>query len=273
MKKFILFILLFIILFLIYSIYNAEELNKAELDATKIPANSNSFNPIDSLELPLELDNMVIRHSSYSFSYNEENEQANWIAYLLECKELRKNFKRRDDFRPDPKVTTETANNSDYRRSGYDRGHLMPAADNTWDSIAISESFYYSNISPQKPGFNRGIWKKLEEQVREWVCLYDSLYIITGPVLNNIDKYIGENRVGVPNFFYKALLFYKYDNQQSIAFLMPIDSYEGSYFDFAITIDSLEQVIGYDLFYQLEDDIEANIESIINIPFWIKIGN
>jgi endonuclease G len=91
--------------------------------------------------------------------------------------------KRKDNFRSDPKVKTGSAALSDYKGSGYDRGHLAPAADFKWSATAMSESFYMSNMSPQVPGFNRGIWKNIESTVRNWAVENDEIYIVTGPVL------------------------------------------------------------------------------------------
>ena len=90
-----------------------------------------------------------------------------------------KKFKRKNDFRIDPVVKTVSATPADYRNSGYDRGHLCPAGDMAFSEIAMSESFYMSNISPQVPSFNRGIWKTLEQKVRDWsLDMILQLYIV-----------------------------------------------------------------------------------------------
>jgi endonuclease G, mitochondrial len=74
---------------------------------------------------------------------------------------------RTDDFRPDPAVSTASASLNAYKGSGYDRGHLCPAADMKLNQTSMSETFFLSNMSPQVEGFNRGIWSTLEDQVRE----------------------------------------------------------------------------------------------------------
>ena len=102
---------------------------------------------------------VVVSHVGYSFLYNEEHEQASWMAYELTKEETTKAFERTNQFKPDPSVSTLTAHDADYAGSGYDRGHLAPAADMGWSSSAMAESFYYSNMSLQVPGFNRGVWK------------------------------------------------------------------------------------------------------------------
>ena len=103
----------------------------------------------------------IVNHLGYSLSYNEKNEQASWVAYELTADQVRGTVKRKDSFRSDPLIKTGSASLSDYKGSGYDRGHLAPAADMKWSTTAMSESFFMSNMSPQLPGFNRGIWKKL----------------------------------------------------------------------------------------------------------------
>ena len=175
-----------------------------------------------AIEFPFIADDeKIISHFAYSLSYNEQHEQASWIAYQLKASEIERNFKRNDKFIEDPLIETQSANKSDYKSSGYDRGHLAPAADMTWNETAMIESFYFSNMSPQLPGFNRGIWKKLEENVRDWAVKYDSIYITTGPVFKQTDSVIGANRVTIPTHFYKSILIYNDSLKQSIGFLLP----------------------------------------------------
>ena len=125
----------------------------------------------------------IIRHFAYTLCYDEPHEQARWVAYELTLAETNGPEERASGFFEDPAVTTGSATDTDYAGSGYDRGHLAPAGDMTWSDRAMHESFYYSNMSPQVPSFNRGIWKKLETLVRAWAQVYDGILIATGPVL------------------------------------------------------------------------------------------
>ena len=138
---------------------------------------------------------VIIHHSGYSFEYSEKHEQARWVAYQLTASETHPIVGRSNHFIPDDHVATGTATESDYKGSGYDRGHLAPAADMEWSETAMRESFYFSNMSPQVKGFNEGIWKKLEEQVRDWAALYDTLYVVTAGVLNDSLRNIGPHHV------------------------------------------------------------------------------
>lgn len=148
--------------------------------------------------------------SGYTICYREEYEQPEWAAYTLTAEKLVKNTSRDDNFRPDPKISTGSASLADYKGSGYDRGHLAPAADFAYSEEAMSDSFYLSNMSPQNGSFNRGIWAKLEAAVRDWAGETLITYVVTGPVLEKPASeygFIGANEVSVPEFYYKALLF------------------------------------------------------------------
>lgn len=214
------------------------------------------------LETPsIEPGEQYVRHTAYAFVYDEKHEQAKWVAYCLTKKEAEGSIERSDHFVEDPFVHTGTATNVDYSKSGYDRGHLAPAADMRWSEIAMDESFYYSNMSPQLPSFNRGIWKKLEEKVREWAIALDSVCIVTGPILSESLSTIGPNKVSVPKYYYKAILDYKGTHSKGIAFILPNQGSKDPLMNFAVSIDVLEKWTGINFFYQLEDPLEQAVES------------
>ena len=224
---------------------------------------------IPKLEIPkINATDCVISHTGYSFLYNETHEQSSWVAYELTKAETNKLFERTNDFVPDPSVKSGTANNSDYEASGYDRGHLAPASDMGWSAEAMRESFYFSNMSPQTPSFNRGIWKKLEDQVRTWAIENESVYIVTGPILSSIKQTIGQNKVSVPNYYYKVVLDYKYPNMKAIGFILPNIGSNESLKHFAVSIDSVEHITGIDFFPLLPDDQENEIENKLCITCW-----
>lgn len=221
------------------------------------------------LETPLLAEGEIyLKHTGYAFVYNETHEQAKWVAYCLTKKETEGLFERSDHFIEDPSVLTGTANNTDYAKSGYDRGHLAPAADMRWSEIAMDESFYYSNMSPQLPAFNRGIWKKLEEQVREWAIAMDSILIVTGPILTESLPTIGINKVSIPKYYYKAILDFKGSHSKAIAFVMPNQGSKEPLMSFAVSIDALEKLTGINFFYQLEDTLEQSIEAKMCTTCW-----
>ncbi len=120
-------------------------------------------------------------------------------------------------------------------------------------------------MSPQEPGFNRGIWKNLEEKVRDWAFENKKIYIVTGPVLRNGLPKIGPNQVAVPEYFYKVILDYSAPSLKGIAFLMPNLSSTRSLQSYAVSIDAVEKATGINFFPNISD---APIESTLCIPCW-----
>lgn len=208
----------------------------------------------------------VITHRYYSLSYNEYHEQANWVHYKLRKALILGSAKRTDNFRDDSNVSTKSASPYDYKGSGYDRGHLAPAGDMKINSVAMSESFFMSNISPQTPSFNRGGWKKLESLIRMWGRNKVS-YITTAGILNfNSFKKIGNNQVSVPNQFYKVV--YIPSDNKMIAFLMPNKKIEGSLKSYVVSVDKVEKITGIDFHHKLEDELENKLESKSDVNDW-----
>ena len=225
--------------------------------------------PSGKLELPkIKQGDQVIEHYAYTLNYIESYEQASWVAYELTASETVKKYERSDQFYVDPKVKTGSATGIDYKGSGYDRGHLAPAADMSWSSKAMVESFYYSNMSPQDPGFNRGVWKRLEEQVRNWAKEYGKIYVVTGPVLKGKLPTIGPSRVAVPTYYYKALLVPSGKSYKGIGFVLANTSSSLALNQFAVTIDSVEQLTGIDFFHLLPDHEELKIEKTMCTSCW-----
>jgi endonuclease G, mitochondrial len=221
------------------------------------------------LEIPKTLPkDIIITHTGYSLLYNELHEQAMWVAYELTSAETHKVVPRTNKFLPDPLVKTLSADDDDYAGSAYDRGHLASAADMGWSAATMAESFYYSNMSPQVPAFNRGIWKRLEELVRTWAVENTAIYVVTGPVLTSGLSSIGPDKVSVPKYFYKVILDYTDPEIKGIGFLMPNEGSGDPLQNFAVTIDSVERYTGIDFFPALPDAKEKQIESSLCIPCW-----
>lgn len=222
-------------------------------------------NSIDYLPLPAK---DIVRHSHYTLSYNEKYEQANWVYYsLTDSMLLKPGVKRSNNFREDKKVVSKSAKPSDYTRSGYDRGHLCPAGDMGFDPRAMDESFLMSNMSPQTPEFNRGIWKELEEQVRRWAEQEGQLHVVTGPVFNDPKGWIGKEGVLVPGYFFK-IIYDPTDKPKLIAFVFPNEKSDHPLTDYVIAVDEAERLTGFDFFSQLPDELENILESRIQLAGW-----
>lgn len=210
----------------------------------------------------------IISHAGYSLLFNGSYKQAVWVAYELTKAETETTFRRTNKFMSDPLVSAGTATDADYAGSGYDKGHLAPAADMGWSKTTMAESFYYSNMSPQLPGFNRGIWKKLEGLIRNWAIENDTLYIVTGPVLAKGLKTIGPGKVSVPAYFYKVVLDYTQPGINGIGFIIPNTSSGESLQHFAVTIDSVEKLTGINFYPALPDIQENKIEKTLCFDCW-----
>ena len=126
----------------------------------------------------------VVEHPGHMLVYSEPHEQPEWVAHIAVPDLITGNLARIDSFVADPKVLTGTAITADYWNSGYDRGHMVPSADMRWNMEALRATYYYSNVSPQKPELNRGAWAELEDWARRYVNHSKRrIFIVTGPVL------------------------------------------------------------------------------------------
>ncbi len=239
-----------------------------EMVAEEMPTAVSDTISLPSIQQPLT--EQIITHVGYAVSYNATTRLPNWIAYELTHEEACGTIPRGDDFARDPLVKGKQAHNDDYRRSGYDKGHMAPAGDMKWCEEAMDESFYFTNICPQNPNLNRGDWKDLEEKCRDLVAIYDHLYIVCGPILWG-DEYetIGANRVVVPDAFYKVLLTDIAGEYQAVGFIFPnrVGSHELSHY--ACTIDRVEEVAQIDFFASLPDSLENQIESTCQLSYWL----
>lgn len=212
-------------------------------------------------------DEKLVNHFAFSLVYSEVHEQAKWVAYKLTKGETNKKYKRTDRFIIDPKIATGSATSPDYKGSGFDRGHLAPAGDMAWSQTAMEESFYYSNMSPQKASFNRGIWKKLESLVRGWAVLYDSIIVVTGPILKGNLNSIGPSSVSVPRSYFKVILKLG-EEKEAIGFVLKNEAGSSSLSASTKTIDEIEKLTGLDFFHSLSDDLENSLESKICQSCW-----
>ena len=204
---------------------------------------TNSYS--QSLPQLINPNNQIIQYNGYTISYNETYEQANWVYYVLKPTDLvGDKVKRRNNFRVDKGIESGTATLKDYKGSGYDRGHLKPSGDEPCDSTQMSETFYMSNISPQHPSFNRGIWRKLENYARTTTAKSDSVVVITGGVLTEGLKTIGENKVAVPEYFFKVLYIYNNDGVTIRPFLLKNEKSNKSLSSFLVELSVLSNFIG-----------------------------
>lgn len=223
----------------------------------------------NSLEMPSYIEEAtVLKRHGFTIGFSKKYKHAYWVAYQLKCNETIGTVPRSNYFKEDQILGKYSPNTDDYYASGYDKGHLIPAGDNKSDPVAMDDSFLMSNVSPQIPAFNRGIWKRLEEQVRDWACQYDSLYIITGAVLDPELTRLGKSKIAIPDYYYKSILLYSKSHQSMVTYYMYQYTKDDNLNNFVITTDSLESILGYDLFHNLDDSVEAVLESRLDTTFW-----
>ncbi len=222
-----------------------------------------------SLNLKLEIpisginrDEIILKRFAYTLSYNKKMKNPNWVAWELTRKETYGKEERNDKFVPDPDLPEPRAKSGDYTHTGYDRGHMAPAADMKWNSKAMDESFYMSNICPQNKKLNRGDWNDLEDACRNWAKKYGTIYIACGPIYDQKNpKRIGTNKIAVPDRFFKVVLIYNRKDPMALGFIFPNKAHSQDLNLYQVSVDSIEDVTGYDFFAKLPDSIENRIEA------------
>lgn len=223
--------------------------------------------------LPESCDSLTfLDHKHYLVGYNKPHKQAAWVAYLLTADMVRSNdnaSRKSTSFKKDYLLNDAYALREDYKQSGYVRGHLCPSKDMCHSFEAMRETFYLSNVSPQQDGFNNGIWKKLETQVRQWALDNDSIIVLTGPVLSTKCGEIGENRVSVCGRFYKIVVDVSYPTFKMIGFVMENRSQKGSIYRHACTVREIERLTGLDFFPALSQDALCDsLETTFDLSAW-----
>jgi len=214
----------------------------------------------------------IVDREGYALGYSEEHEQARWVIYRMTYEEATtKVASRNENFREDPQIPSGSATLADYRNSRKDRGHLAPAADMSHSEKTMDESFYMSNMSPQEPEFNRGIWKDLESQVRSFAITEKDVYIVTGPILPKTKTpetiTIGPSKVTVPAAYYKVV-WDRTPPEKMIGFILPNAGSSKSLQSFAVSVDEVEQKTGLDFFSLLPKEQQEALESSITIDAW-----
>lgn len=232
-------------------------------------ANDSVIKPVDtassdltSVELPDDVPQQIVDYTGFTVSYNASVHMPNYVAWELNDRKLQSITSRKSNFETDVDVEG-CASPDDYRRSGYDRGHMMPAADAKWSEQAMTESHLLTNICPQDHKLNGGAWATLEANCRQWAARDSAIIIICGPVLTDrLTRTIGQtNRIPVPERFFKVILAPYANPPRGIGFLMNNGTNNGGVQTAAVSIDQIESITGYDFFAKLPDEIENDVEA------------
>ena len=224
------------------------------------------------LEVPGKLTDrpeQILKRVAYTASYNSDLRIPNWVAWQLTGAHTEgKNTRAGVKFQEDTDVPLPRAVDFDYVRSGYDRGHLCPSADNRWDATAQEQSFLLTNVCPQDHNLNVGDWHELENLCRKWAKTYGSIYIVAGPVLlKGKHKAIGKNKVTVPEAFFKVVLCME-GEPKAIGFIYRNESGNRPKSYYVNTIDDVERITGIDFFPALPDNVEKAVEATCNLEEW-----
>ena len=238
----------------------------------------------DLKEIGLPSEN-YIKHSAMCLEYDEHHEQPKWVAHIILPQVIDGQVIRTNEFMEDPLIKTGSAVEEDYFLKtlldddtyeydgyGYDRGHIAPSADFRWSAKALAESYFYSNMSPQLPEFNREGWADLESFMRAYIYTNpeSQLYIVTGPILNDdlpvVERSI--NKVTIPKYYFKVAI--DLDKQQGIGFVMPNQKISYGLESFAKTIDEVEEMTGFDFFNKVATTTQNKIEGELNKEVWFR---
>ncbi len=260
--------------------------------------NSNNF-ATGIVELPAlrnGADDIFITHSTtfngqkvttFSMEYDKSKKHSRWVAFRFDNQTKQQNVRRsdkEDPFCTDPAIGSQyQREREDFGRKGYDRGHLCASADRLYSREVNDQTFYYTNMSPQRNNFNTGVWVALEKQVQSWgrsCTASDTLYVVKGGTIDKkeqVKEYIGGDRSKpVPKYYYMALLFKKGDSFKAIAFWMEHTDSKPSktikLVDYVLSIDELEEKTGIDFFPSLNDNLENAIKATYSTKAWPGLG-
>lgn len=215
----------------------------------------------------------IFEYEGFVSGYDTVKLNPLWVSYNLKHEYLKgQKFLKERKFAPDPSIDEgSTALDKDFTRSGYDRGHLARLADMKGRSRKCElESCYFTNISPQKQNFNRETWNNLERAADELTLRYDESWIVTGPYFDEDIKLLNE-RIEIPDGFYKILILRKGKIFLPLAFVLDHESQSTDLEKYSVTIDSIESLTGIDFFYELADSLEISFESkLMPIPYGWK---
>lgn len=243
------------------------------IDSDDLSKNSSmpSYTELEKVVMPPDVDNRMLNYRGFTVAFNPSKHQPNYTVWTLEPEETDGPYSRKDaSFMPDDNVEG-SATLADYRNSGFDRGHMAPAADMKWSKQAMNDCHLLTNMCPQDNRLNAGAWATVEKNARKWALRHGPLVIVAGPVLSDrMPRSIGSSKIPVPERFFKVILAPKADPPMGIAFIMPNAYVEGGAQATVTSIDEAEVVTGFDFFAALPDDIEAEVEKQNSLRSWNK---
>jgi len=246
--------------------------SNADIEENSRPSGNTAGNrhyaALETVVLPDSTESRIKEYIGFTISFNKNNRTPNYVAWELLGNETSGTTRRSNKFWTDSELEG-CPDNSDYVRSGYDRGHMCPSADQKWSQEAMDDCFVMSNICPQAHALNNGAWKTLENKARLWAERDSAIMIVAGPIYTPADTMrIGKAGIRVPGAFFKVLAAPYLDEPRGIAFVYPNMAAPGNMQNYAMSIDALEKLIGYDFFPSLPDVVEEKVESTYSFKEW-----
>lgn len=258
--------LLCIFALLAWGIIGLSSMAAAERDA--VDACSGHIADLDIVKAESAAEWPVTRYEGFSLAFDERRHTPVWVAWELLGVETSGDERRKNRFWQDEDVYG-CPSPSDYRNSGFDRGHMCPAAEQKWSSQAMRDCFSMANMCPQDHALNTGAWNTLENKERLWAVRDSAIVIVAGPIYSGEEpRRIGESGVAVPDAFYKVLLAPYLDKPRAIGFVYPNMRAPGNMQDYAMSVDDVEKITGLDFFATLPDEIEKEVESKFSFQDW-----
>jgi endonuclease G len=247
---------------------SAKSTDNQSLQTTRIVANAKHYDGLDDVKIPNTLKSQIKEYEGFKLSFNSDNHTPNYVVWELLASETTGIATRQKKFFNDADVAG-CPYESDYKKSGYDKGHICPAADQKWSETAMSDCFYLTNICPQDNSLNTGAWQSLEKKERQWAERDSAIIIVSGPIYTESDtKRIGKTGVRVPSAFFKVIIAPYLDTPRGIGFIYPNMTSPGNMQNYSMTIDEVEKITGFDFFYNLPDEIESAVESKASFKEW-----
>lgn len=210
----------------------------------------------------------ILSHSYYKTCFSKNKKLARWVSYTLNEEMFRGNANRENEFFIDPLIPKYSLKPEHYYRSGFDRGHLVPAADMKITDISMRESFFMTNVAAQSPSFNRGVWKRAENLIRGLTSPNKNYEVISGLIFDFRKKTPSTSHLNIAKAFYKIIFYHNKDEIKVLAFLIPHKKSQEDLRAFLVPVDTIEALTNIDFFQDLPDSIEDQIESKSRPHLW-----
>lgn len=250
--------------------YHHTESKDYVIDGTTCSHKERHDTSLIDLGYPEPCDALVMQRKAYVASYNTETLIPNWVAWELTVEHADGPWPRDRHYYEDESVPKPRCTLDDYDgigEIGYSKGHMCPAGDCKWDSVAMAETNLFTNICPQEQGLNSGMWNQVEQACRRWAKKYGKIYIICGPILYRQEHLtIGDHNVVVPEAFFKVILRLG-DDPACIGYVMK-NGARGKKKSYVNSLSQVERITGYQFFPNLPNSIRCLIEDMADESMW-----